>query len=171
MNARTSYLRPLAAVVAVGVALTLSSCSEDPEPKEASSNADSAGSDEGADSAEDVASDGDVEAFCDDATAVTDGSFFEGLGDPASDDPADAYDSALESIDAIEPPAEIADEWYELTDAMAVMFEGMAGLDYTSETAVDDMLELTESMDTESIHAASSTVETFVEEHCEAAAK
>lgn len=143
--------------LAVGLALGLSSCSQEPET--ASTEDDRPAS---------AAPDGDVEAFCAAASRLDDGTLFGDLG-AGSGDVAGAYTTALANLDAIEPPSEIADDWATLTDAVHVMFEGIAEADPESEETVDAILELAASLDMDAVDAASAELETYLADHCDTA--
>lgn len=111
---------------------------------------------------------GDVEAFCEDAGAIVDGSFLDDIDVENEEDVAAVYDTALERIDEIDPPSDIADDWETTTEAMHTYLEGMADLDMESETAMEDMEELTAGMDEEALQESSDNIETYLDENCEA---
>lgn len=111
---------------------------------------------------------GDVEAFCEDAGAIVDGSF---LDDVDTDNPEDVdaiYDTALERVDEVDPPSDIKDDWETTTEAMHTYLEGMADLDMESETYMDDLEELSAGMDEDELTEASDNIETYIDENCEA---
>lgn len=111
---------------------------------------------------------GDVEAFCEDAGAIVDGSFLDDVDMENEDDIAAVYDTALERVDEVDPPSDIKDDWETTTEAMHTYLEGMAELDMESDTYADDMMKLTEGMDEDAITEASDNVEKYVNENCEA---
>lgn len=111
---------------------------------------------------------GDVEAFCEDAGAIVDGSFLDDVDMENEDDITAVYDTALERVDEVDPPSDIKDDWETTTEAMHTYLEGMAELDMESDTYADDMMKLTEGMDEDAITEASDNVEKYVNENCEA---
>ncbi|PFG35198.1 hypothetical protein ATL42_3136 [Sanguibacter antarcticus] len=111
---------------------------------------------------------GDVEAFCDDAGAIVDGSFLDDVDANSTDDPAAVYDTALERVDKVDPPSDIEEDWTMTTEAMHTYLEGMADLDPESDTYSDDMDTLMGTVDQESLQTASDNIETYLSENCEA---
>ena len=111
---------------------------------------------------------GDVEAFCEDAGAIVDGSFLDDVDMENEDDITAVYDTALERVDEVDPPSDIKDDWETTTEAMHTYLEGMAELDMESDTYADDMMKLTVGLDVDAITEASDNVEKYVNENCEA---
>lgn len=110
----------------------------------------------------------DVEAFCTDAATVQDGKFLDDIDYTDSDAVKVATDAALEQINAIEAPKEIAGDWKVLTDVMDTFLTGVQGVDLTSEDAMDEMGKLTELMTSDEVTKAGDNIDTFISENCEA---
>jgi hypothetical protein len=111
---------------------------------------------------------GDVEAFCEDAGAIVDGSFLDDLDPDSAEDPSAVYDTALERIDEIDPPSDIADDWENTTEAMHTYLEALADIDMESDTAMEEMEEVTADMDEDALQESSDNIETYLDENCEA---
>lgn len=111
---------------------------------------------------------GDVEAFCEEAGAIVDGSFLDDVDVENEDDVKAVYDTALERVDEVDPPSDIKDDWEKTTEALHTYLEGMADLDMESETYMDDLEELSSSLDEDELDKASENIEKYIDENCEA---
>lgn len=111
----------------------------------------------------------DVQAFCDGAEESLAG--IEATGS-LGDDPeafADAISEQRQGFDALEPPAEIADDWATFTGAFADLDDALQAVDTTDQDAVNQVLtDFSESADSEELSTASDNVGTFLTESCDA---
>lgn len=111
---------------------------------------------------------GDLDAFCTDAAPIMDGSFLTDAMDPESADTGAMYDSALETVDKVDPPSDIKGDWETLSDALHTGFDAMGDLDPESETYAEDLEKVSADMDQDEITEAGTKVEEFFNENCEA---
>ena len=106
-----------------------------------------------------------VEEFCAEAQAIID----DDIGDVDTTD-SEAVDAGIdrmvEKITSLEAPAEIAEDWEIVTDALGQYVTTAKGVDINSDTAGDDLAEITELMTSEKYTKANANVEAYTTEHC-----
>lgn len=113
-------------------------------------------------------SDASIEEFCTDSKAITEADALENVdtSDPAAVDKA--VDEMLDQLKALDAPDEIADDWGVVTDAMDKYLTAVKDVDITSDTASEDMIEITEYLTSEKVTTANENVDAFTKENCEA---
>ncbi len=103
----------------------------------------------GGDDDESSSGGGDSSSFCDDARTIDE------AAENTDTEDLDAFGDAIAAMQALDPPAEIAEDW-------ALMFESFEQM---SDLSVEDMENLDEDSFAEA-EAASERVSTYMEEEC-----
>ncbi|WP_139185730.1 hypothetical protein [Sanguibacter gelidistatuariae] len=109
-----------------------------------------------------------IEDFCADGQAIQDGAFLDDVDSTDTEAVNKAAADGLAQIKAIKAPKEIADDWSTLTDAMDEYLGALKDVDVTSDEGMEKMAEISKTMTSDEVTAASKSVETFISENCEA---
>ncbi|MBD0292831.1 MAG: hypothetical protein ICV70_04550 [Jiangellaceae bacterium] len=151
-------------VLALGVAL--SGCGGDDD--QAAGSAESPGATAGGSPQESPGSGADNGEFCAEMERVADK--FD--VDPDASTPQEAIqelDEAIQSVQDVEPPAELADEWATVTSFFESVQDGLEGLDATDPAELEQQLEdLGTQLEAQQgdFEAAAERVDAYLEEEC-----
>jgi hypothetical protein len=111
---------------------------------------------------------GSAASFCDDVTSVDEAfaTLEEDVSDPSQF--SAIFGEVQSSLDAIDPPSEIADDWDTLTEALGAVVEVVEDIDFEDPEALASLGEELDGLEERfgDVEAAGDRIQEFTEEEC-----
>lgn len=108
---------------------------------------------------------GSIEAFCEDASALEDGSAFDALSGTDPEAGKAAFAELVDQVKDIDAPDEIEDDWSTFVSGIESLNDALQDADLEDPEAMANAFE---EIDSEGIQTASDNIGTFTQENCEA---